>query len=162
MTSQEIKILKKECKNVKNSNFDEKYYVKMFEFFKDNDLNDLQILLLTKLRDVKVENNCLELKDRSHIVLSIDLKTYQAYVKTSITDKPCEIEAYLKYITDQLEKYKNTSSSQLFKELLVGIMTMGGIAYTMIKKAEGQVSQDFLGFLEAGAINEEPENGLWC
>ena len=39
---------------------------------------------------------------------------------------------------------------------------MGGIAYTMIKKAEGQVSQDFLGFLEAGAINEEPENGIWC
>lgn len=162
MTSQEMKILKKECENVKNYKFDEKHYAKMFDFFKENDLNDLQILLLTKLRDVKIENNHLELTDIKHIVLSIDLKTYQGYVKTSITDKPCEIEAYLKYITDQLEKHKNTSSSQMFKELLVGIMTMAGIAYTMIKKAEGTVSQDFLGFLETGTINEEPENGFWC
>lgn len=162
MTSQEIKILKKECENVKNYKFDEKHYVKMFEFFKENDLNDLQILLLTKFRDVKIENNHLELTDIKHIVLSIDLKTYQAYVKTSMTDVPCEIEIYLKYITDQLEKHKNTSSSQMFKQLLVGIMTMAGIAYTMIKKAEGTESQDFLGFLEAGTINEEPENGFWC
>lgn len=162
MTSQEIKILKKECENVKNYKFDEKHYVKMFEFFKENDLNDLQILLLTKFRDVKIENNHLELTDIKHIVLSIDLKTYQAYVKTSMTDVPCEIEIYLKYITDQLEKHKNTSSSQMFKQLLVGIMTMAGIAYTMIKKAEGTASQDFLGFLEAGTINEEPENGFWC
>lgn len=162
MTVKELANLSKECENVKNSKFDEKHYVKMFDFFKENDLNDLQILLLTKLRDIKIENNHLELTDIKHFVLSIDLKTYQAYVKTSITDKPCKIEAYLKYITDQLEKHKNTSSSQMFKELLVGIMTMAGIAYTMIKKAEGTVSQDFLGFLEAGTINEEPENGFWC
>ena len=154
MTEQELKNLSNECKNVKNYKFDEQHYAQMFKFFGENKIIDLAMLILTKFRDVKIENNSLVLKNKNNIKLSIDLETLQGNIE--VAGKSCRLLEYLNDMSEQVDKYSNSKKRIPFEEALMEAVTMAGIAYTMIEKSKGSVNQDFLGFLDC-----EPENGLF-